>query len=141
MLHAYARRRAYLVLLVLAGLAAATGLRAQSAPPSYTAEQAARGQASYEHSCQTCHGSTLDNGDFGGPPLRGSWFQSHWGSGDAGALFGYVKAAMPPDNPGGLNDTVYADILAFVLRGNGYPPGAKELPSDAAALQGVTLKR
>jgi mono/diheme cytochrome c family protein len=108
---------------------------------TYTAAQAARGQASYEHSCQVCHGSSLDNGDFGGAPLRGSWFQEHWGKGEAGALFSYVKTAMPPDNPGGLNDTTYADILAFILQGNDYPPGAQELPADAGALQRMTLGR
>jgi mono/diheme cytochrome c family protein len=114
---------------------------AQTAPVSYTVAQAQRGQASYEHSCQVCHGSSLDNGDFGGAPLRGSWFQEHWGKSDAGALFSYVKAAMPPDNPGGLNDTTYADILAFILQGNGYAPGAQELPADAGALQRMTLSR
>jgi mono/diheme cytochrome c family protein len=108
---------------------------------TYTAAQAARGQANYEHSCQICHGSSLDNGDFGGAPLRGSWFKEHWGDSDAGALFSYVKTAMPPDNPGGLNDTVYADILAFILRENGYPPAGQELPSDPNALQRMTLTR
>ena len=109
-------------------LLALSDLGAQTSTPPYTVEQAERGQASYEHSCQACHGSTLDNGDFGGAPLRGSWFRTHWGSTDVGALFSYLKAAMPPDNPGGLNDSTFADILAFILRGNGYPPGAQELP-------------
>jgi mono/diheme cytochrome c family protein len=116
-------------------------LEAQTSGPSYTAEQAERGQARYQHSCQVCHGSELDNGDFGGPPLRGSWFRSHWGSGDVGSLFAYVRAAMPPDNPGGLNDTVYVDILAFILQGNGYPAGKDELPADAGALARMTLRR
>ncbi len=130
----------YGTLLGLACVLASTGAGAQIAP-TYTAAQAERGQASYEHSCQVCHGSSLDNGDFGGAPLRGSWFQEHWGKTNAGALFAYVKAAMPPDNPGGLNDTTYADILAFILRGNGYPPGGQELPPDADALQRMSLTR
>jgi mono/diheme cytochrome c family protein len=116
-------------------------LAAQTAPASYTAAQAERGQASYQHSCAACHGSELDNGDFGGPPLRGSAFRSHWQGGSAGALFGYVKTTMPPDNPAGLNDSTYADILAFVLQGNGYPAGAAELPGDAAALERIPLAR
>ena len=119
----------------------ATRLGAQDAGPTFTDEQAARGQASYEHSCQVCHGSTLDNGDFGGPPLNGSWFRNHWGNGDVGALFSYVKGVMPPDNPGSLNDTTYADILAFILRGNGYPSGPRELPPESAVLGRMTLKR
>jgi mono/diheme cytochrome c family protein len=120
---------------------AAPALSAQTAAPSYTAAQAERGKTSYQHSCQDCHGSELDNGDFGGPPLRGSAFRSHWGSGSAGALFAFLKATMPPDNPGGLTDTTYADILAFVLQGNGYPAGDAELPSDADALQRMMLGR
>ncbi len=122
-------------------MVAAPGSGAQTAAPSFTAAQAERGQASYEHSCQICHGSSLDDGDFGGAPLRGSWFQKHWGNGHVGALFAYVKATMPPDNPGGLNDTTYADILAFILQGNGYPPGGQELPGDATALQRMPLSR
>jgi mono/diheme cytochrome c family protein len=125
---------------VLAALATMIG-GACAAEPTYSGEQAARGQASYQHSCQVCHGSELDNGDFGGAPLRGSWFRSHWGSGDAGALFGYVKGAMPPDNPGGLNDTTYADILAFILQTNGYAAGPAELPADAGALSRMSLAR
>jgi mono/diheme cytochrome c family protein len=147
MAHWHGRRRVARAAAALSGVAgaicwlAAFGLSAQTATPSYTVEQAERGQASYEHSCQACHGSTLDNGDFGGAPLRGSWFRTHWGSTDVGALFSYVKAAMPPDNPGSLNDSTFADILAFILRGNGYPPGAQELPSDPEALRQMPLRR
>src|ERR1700743_659935 len=109
-----------------AGLAVGTAMlassaAAQTAGPSLTAAQAERGQESYQHWCLTCHGSELDNGEFGGPPLKGSWFNTHWGAGDAGAVFAYMKGLMPPDNPGGLNDTTYADILAFSLQRNGYP--------------------
>jgi S-disulfanyl-L-cysteine oxidoreductase SoxD len=123
------------------GVLAEPGAHAQSSGPSYTIAQAERGQARYVHSCQVCHGSALDNGDFGGAPLNGSWFQEHWGKSDVGALFTYVKATMPPDNPQGLNDTAYADILAFILQGNGYPPGGQELPSDPSVLQRMRLSR
>jgi mono/diheme cytochrome c family protein len=136
------QRRAGIQLLAgMLCLLAPLGAGAQTSGPSYTTAQAERGQASYEHSCQVCHGSELDNGDFGGAPLRGSWFREHWGKSDVGALFTYVSTTMPPDNPGGLNDTTYADILAFILQGNGYPPGAQELPSDASALQRMPLSR
>jgi mono/diheme cytochrome c family protein len=120
---------------------AASNLSAQTSTPSYTVEQAQRGQASYAHSCQACHGADLDDGDFGGAPLRGAWFRTHWGSSDVGALFMYLKATMPPDNPGGLNDSTFADILAFILRGNGYPPGRDELPADIGALKRMPLNR
>jgi cytochrome c len=129
-----------LVVALLCG-GASLGLRAQGSGPTFTVEQAARGQASYEHDCQACHGAALDNGDFGGPPLRGSWFNTHWGSADVATLFTYVKATMPPDNPGGLSDASYADIIAFILQGNGYRPSRQELPVDPEMLQRMTLSR
>ena len=74
-----------------------------------------------------CHGENLDDGDFG-PPLRGSDFRTHWGAGDAVALFGYTKSTMPQNNPGSLTDGDYAAFLALLLQNNGYEPGAPELP-------------
>ena len=55
---------------------------AQSEGPSFTAEQVDRGRAAYNQNCQDCHGTTLDNGEFGGAPLKGSYFRQHWGAGD-----------------------------------------------------------
>src|SRR5258706_10074227 len=66
-------------------------------PPAFTQEQVERGKSIYQRNCQDCHGSTLDNGEFGGPPLKGSYFPQHWGSGDVSALFRYVQPLIPPD--------------------------------------------
>lgn len=109
--------------------------------PAFTAEQAERGHEAYTQRCTICHGERLDDGDFGGAPLRGAWFRDHWGAGSAAALFTYVKTLMPPDNPGGLNDTTYADIVAFILQRNGYKAGDAELPPDEAALEGMSLQK
>jgi mono/diheme cytochrome c family protein len=95
--------------------------------------------ASYEQSCSACHGEHLDDGDFGGPPLRGSYFRSHWGTSNVGALFSIIKNLMPTDAPGSLTDSTYADILAYVLQYNGYKPGALELPTDPAAQARLSL--
>jgi mono/diheme cytochrome c family protein len=109
--------------------------------PAFTEAQAARGHASYTQRCAMCHGENLDDGDFGGAPLRGSWFRDHWGAGSAAALFSYMKTQMPPDNPGGLNDTAYADILAFLLQRNGYKAGDAELPPEADAMGSMSLQK
>ncbi|HZQ40621.1 MAG TPA: hypothetical protein VFA87_07500, partial [Rhizomicrobium sp.] len=45
--------------------------RAQPAELSFTAAQAASGEAEYKTSCIDCHGAHLDDGEFGGPPLKG----------------------------------------------------------------------
>jgi mono/diheme cytochrome c family protein len=133
-------RPAFAAAVVLGGAVAAL---AQEPPPVplYAAAQAERGQAAYRQSCQDCHGSSLDNGEFGGPPLKGGYFRTRWGNGSVAALYGYVSLAMPPDRPGQLSPQTYADLVAFLLSGNGYLAGDKELPADPNAQQNMSLKR
>ncbi|HWF95219.1 MAG TPA: cytochrome c, partial [Xanthobacteraceae bacterium] len=95
----------------------------------------------YAHNCLDCHGSNLDNGEFGGPPLKGLSFSRHWDAANVAALFGFMKAKMPPDRPGQLNDETYADLIAYILDENGYKPGDKELPPDVNAQQAMSLKK
>jgi mono/diheme cytochrome c family protein len=128
--------------ITLVFAASASAAFAQSAEgPSFTAEQVERGRAAYNQNCQDCHGSTLDNGEFGGPPLKGGYFRNHWGAGSVADLTGYAKALMPPDRPGRLSDQTYTDLVAFLLSNNGYAPGSRELPSDAAEQQKMSLKK
>jgi S-disulfanyl-L-cysteine oxidoreductase SoxD len=129
-----------LVALTFTLLCAAVSTAAAQAPV-FSAEQVARGKDSYIQRCGICHGENLDDGDFGGAPLRGSWFRDHWGSGSVASLFSYVKTTMPPDNPGGLNDTTYADILSYILQRNGYAAGADELKPDEQAMEAMSLKK
>ena len=110
--------------LSLGALAATTKAAAQQRPPAFTEEQVARGKSIYQKNCQDCHGSTLDNGEFGGAPLKGSYFRQHWGSGDVSGLFGYMNTLMPPDRPGQLSPQTYADLTAYILSHNGYPAGS-----------------
>lgn len=125
-------------ILLLAGSAAAL---AQTAPASFTAEQAARGETDYQRNCQDCHGANLDDGEFGGAPLKGSYFAQHWASGTAYALVGYMKIKMPPDRPGQLSPQTYTDLAAYILSRNGYAPGSAELPLEDAGQQSMSLKK
>src|SRR5579863_2727794 len=111
------------------------------AKPWFTLEQAERGHQAYAHNCLDCHGSELDNGEFGGPPLKGSIFSRHWGGGNVASLIAFMQAKMPPDRPGQLNAETYTDITAFILGENGYAPGDKELPADTAALQAMSMAK
>ncbi len=111
-----------------------------TAPVSFTDEQAARGKSIYTRRCADCHGSGLDNGEFGGPPLNGSYFKQHWGNGSVAALVAYAKAKMPPDRPGGLSDESYADVVAYLLHENGYEAADKELPVDLPSQLGMSLQ-
>ena len=109
-------------------LAITTPAPAQEQPVAFTAAQAERGHAAYRSNCQDCHGSELDNGEFGGPPLKGGYFRGRWGSGNASVLFGMLSLTMPPDRPGQLTPQTYADLLAFILSNNGYPPRRQGVP-------------
>ena len=95
----------------------------------------------YQKYCLDCHGENLDDGEFGGAPLKGSWFRNNWGNGSLAPLFAFTKTKMPPNRPGGLEDEAYADVLAYILSRNGYQPGKEELPMKADAQQKMTLKR
>ena len=127
--------------ITLVAAAVPIALAQTPSPVTFTAEQAARGQASYRQNCQDCHGTTLDNGEFGGPPLKGSYFRQHWSAASAGALHGFTSATMPPDRPGQLSPQSYIDLTAFILSNNGYTPGDKELPSDLDALTNMSLQK
>jgi mono/diheme cytochrome c family protein len=134
---------------VLAGGAvslAAAPASAQTPPSpqlalSFTADAADRGAAAYQHYCQDCHGTTLDNGDFGGPPLKGSYFSQHWGSGSLAALVAFTSSQMPPDRPGQLSPDTYLDLVAFLLRENGYKPGDEDLPGDETTQEQTSLQK
>jgi mono/diheme cytochrome c family protein len=135
---------AVLLLAALGVAAAAPHAFAQGReqrPPAFTEEQVQRGRSIYQKNCQDCHGSTLDNGEFGGAPLKGVYFRQHWGSGDVSALFGYVNTLMPPDRPGQLSEQSYVDLTAFLLNSNGYAPGPEELTADQDAQRKMTMKR
>ena len=123
------------------GAAPAASEAAGTAPVSFTADQVSRGSDIYAERCVQCHGDTLDNGEFGGAPLNGSYFKQHWGGGTAAGLVAFMKAKMPPDRPGSLTDQSYADLTAFLLDANDYPKGDKELPPDTASQQKLSLKR
>lgn len=109
-------------------------------PPSYTAAQATRGEATYVAACAQCHGMNLDDGQFA-VPLKGPAFRNHWGGGGLDGPFNVMTTKMPPSNPGELPVETYADLLAFILSKNGVPSGDSELPADATELEQMAAPR
>ncbi len=107
-------------------------------PPTLTAEQADRGRIAYEANCVACHGPGLVGGSYG-TPLTGTYFDGKWRGKSVGALYEHAQTKMPPSRPGTLPQETYADIVAYILRLNGVTAGANELPSDTAALSGMTI--
>jgi mono/diheme cytochrome c family protein len=139
--HAPSNVAAFAAVVFAAAASTSTAFAQTAEGPSFTAEQVERGRAAYTQNCQDCHGSTLDNGEFGGPPLKGGYFSNHWGAGSVADLTGYAKALMPPDRPGRLSDQTYTDLIAFLLSNNGYAPNGRDLPSDVAAQQKMSMKK
>jgi alcohol dehydrogenase (cytochrome c) len=103
-----------------------------------TAAQASRGKAVYDDNCSNCHGSNLDDGEFG-PPLRGSAFKSRWSSQSSDALFSFIATRMPPSAPAGLRDRAYSDVEAYILRANGVVAGSSEL-APARTQSNITIR-
>jgi mono/diheme cytochrome c family protein len=126
--------------VILVTAAAPTARSQPTGAPNFTSEQLDRGRAIYGRSCTDCHGTTLDNGEFGGPVLKGGFFRQKWSAGGVGALYSFTKGLMPPDRPGGLTDQNYADLIAYILSNNGYTAGDKELPTDPTVLQNMGIK-
>ena len=127
----------YLIVLLVSIWGLAAGLA--QAPTSvldgvYTAAQAARGEAAYLTHCIKCHeGLEAD-----GPELAGRAFIDRWREDRLESLFAFISSTMPGDKPGSLDDRVYADITAYILRVNGLPDGERELnPEMVGSIQFV----
>jgi S-disulfanyl-L-cysteine oxidoreductase SoxD len=92
----------------------------------YSAPQAARGADSFVQNCALCHGASL-GGVGEAPALLGAQFITDFNGLTVGDLFERIRTTMPLNNPGGLSRDQYADILAFLLKSNGFPAGPREL--------------
>jgi len=108
----------------------------------YTVAQAARGSVAYGRSCGLCHSEDLGGGIEGGesvPALRRDGFAL--GRRDLNNLYAFISEEMPRDNPGGLPEQTYVDIVAYLLQQNGFPAGAAELTPDVEALKKIAIVR
>jgi cytochrome c5 len=104
------------------------------AAPGYTVAQAVGGKTTYDAECAVCHGNTLTNGTFA-PPLAGEAFRAAWAGRSVRALYDQART-MPPGNPGSLTDDTYANLVAYMLQVNGYPPGTVPFTTgDGATLR------
>lgn len=83
---------------------------------AFTVEQAERGRKVYEESCVACHDI-----EFYRTRLAA------WQTATVAELFEALSATMPSENPGGLSDEQYLDVLAYVLSITGSPAGGDEL--------------
>ena len=105
----------------------------------YTADQATRGQTAYSRTCARCHLSSLGGADES-PALTGSAFLGNWNGLTLGALHERIRKTMPTDDPGTYGRQEIADVMAYLLKVNGFPAGAVELPKEAEALTEIRLE-
>ncbi len=102
----------------------------------YTVEQATRGQTAYNQTCARCHKETLTGGDEA-PALTGSAFMSGWNGQSLEELHERVRTTMPTDTPGVYGRQQTTDVIAHMLRFNGFPAGQLELTHENDALKGI----
>jgi len=106
---------------------------------AYTTAQAKRGEALYGNLCANCHGEALD-GVGQTPPLSGDDFKANWNGQSVDDLFEKIQTTMPAGSPGTLSREQNAGIVAYILKSNGFPAGAKELPADQEALEKIRIE-
>ena len=94
----------------------------------FTGPQASRGERVYRRTCESCHAPNLE-GSEEGPTLIGEEFLGGWDGEILAELMILTLDTMPEEDPGGLSEEEYTDVMAFILKENGYPEG-DELTMD-----------
>lgn len=87
----------------------------------YSDEQATRGQAIYNTKCSDCHNGGM------GPSLTTEDFLATWDNKTLRALYSRIISTMPSDEPGSLSAREVLDVVAYLMRANRFPVGAKAL--------------
>jgi len=97
----------------------------------YTDAQAARATATFSQSCSNCHTLSQDGGN---RPLTGDAFWKGFTQKTVADLLTFVKTNMPNGvNAGSLPAPTYNDLVALILKSNGFPAGNTEVSPDSVA--------
>jgi hypothetical protein len=89
-----------------------------------------RGRDVYAGLCAGCHPAVTH---------VGPQFTTSWAGKKLSDLFGFLRERMPKNDPGGLSEQEYVDVMSYLLRLNGMPAGADELPADSVALTWIRI--
>jgi mono/diheme cytochrome c family protein len=96
----------------------------------YTDAQADRATGMFSQNCARCHTLTAD----GGRPLTGEKFWEGYTQKTVGDLLTFVKTNMPNGAQAGtLPAASYNDLVALILKSNGFPSGKTELAPETVA--------
>jgi mono/diheme cytochrome c family protein len=106
---------------------------AQAKPPGktvwdgvYTDAQAERATAVFSSTCSRCHTLGAD----GNRPLSGDKFWEGFTQKSVTDLLTFVSKNMPNGQGGTLSAATYNDLVALILKSNGFPAGATELAPE-----------
>jgi cytochrome c5 len=102
----------------------------------FTNQQADRGKAVFQDHCATCHDA---NGLGEAPALVAESFLRNWEGRTVGRLYTKILEMMPPNDVQSVSGMQKLDVLAFILRENGFPVGGTELTGDVEALSRIQL--
>jgi mono/diheme cytochrome c family protein len=106
----------------------------------YSEEQSKRGEQAYGHVCIRCHKADLMGGLLE-PALVGPEFFHKWGGSTVGALFDAIRQDMPKNHDKGtLPPPLIVDVIAYVLKQNGFPTGTADLPTDLNVLKNIRIE-
>jgi len=96
----------------------------------YTTSQAAEGRDIYAINCASCHAPASHTG---------AVFVAKWDGRPLSDLYGFIRGAMPKNEPGSLTRREYTLVLAYLLQMNRMPAGKAELPADSTALGRIRI--
>jgi mono/diheme cytochrome c family protein len=131
-----------------ASRAAAAGMRAADAVQTktvsvwdgvYSEEQARRGARAYTQECSSCHHDDL-RGEGPAPALVGTSFFFRWSDLSVDDMLTATRTTMPQGAPGSLSQQTYLDIVAYLLKANGIPAGASDLPKSRDELRRIVVR-
>ena len=116
------------------GTVSAVVIAAQGAKPTgptvwdgvYTDAQADRATGVFSQSCERCHTLTSE----GTRPLSGDKFWEGYTQKTVGDLLNFVKTNMPNGQGGSLPAPTYNDLVALILKSNGFPAGKTEVTPE-----------
>jgi hypothetical protein len=97
----------------------------------FTDGQAARGDNEHQSFCTSCHSTTN---------YVSAAFTKAWVGRTVFDLFDQLRTTMPDDSPGSLSQQQYVDIVAYILKINGFPSGTDSLSTDPEALRVIKIE-
>src|SRR5262245_41859767 len=127
--------------LFLGSLASVTAQGAKPTGPTvwdgvFTDAQADRATGTFSQNCERCHTLTSQ----GTRPLSGEKFWEGYTQKTVGDLLNFVKTNMPNGQGGSLPAATYNDLVALILKSNGFPAGKTEVSPDTVATVQIVPK-